>query len=665
MLDMLTADAAAKHRHDFSPPPGPPNDSVGNGSLFMQMPLSILGSVLRKQAASSPAPSNASPDAAQSSNPTPNSAASPKNPMTTHPDTPAASPTPSRPASSSSIASTEGKPKKRGSRPKTTYNLAQPPPITGTRHKLHIRPKVLLQLHQVIPSKRPKPVYEVIPFSLLAPRSTRRLARTFNSKDKLCPTDLLIVKAAEYGNKDEDEKSDDERWGTRDVIGIICPSKKGDKDPSDRTELLLDDGSSWEVTNMPNGGYEFSFTDDHGLNLKRRWIPKSAHARRVSTMSNSSQALGSPVLPDEKKFNFSTISASSRRHPVIASLSRTSIDVLESYTMPSATSPPTPSLPSLDLSTPLPTPASITEPTSFLDKDRLPVKTDDALRRFIVLSGIWVAFSENWSPAYSWSRNIPTAYPLSINSTNPRPAANRTVSMSFIDSPRSTSPASTIDENRRTPRKLWRTGTQKLHSSASFSKFSSASSPKTPAPASPVKTRSRRSNSTGNADLDLRKNGSTRKRFGLGLEDQTLEETEEERQSKRSMELLRVRELSVPDVSDKPSGSLAPIQIIEPPREDRSPSPASPDPRARKTRSAYDPITTAGLWDSGVTEKPGLKSRPTSLVVMKEKEKKKQQRSKSKEKNKDNDKGVARPRASERFKQRFMGIFRREKQEKL
>ncbi|KAF2793864.1 hypothetical protein K505DRAFT_325151 [Melanomma pulvis-pyrius CBS 109.77] len=644
LLDMLTTTAAAKHGGPAHSSPSPHHSSspAGHGSFFAQMPLTVLSSVLRKQPADAPDPP----------------ASTLMTPDREPPPTAPTSPTVSRPASSSTIASDE-KPKKRAPRPKTTYNLAQPP--STSRPKLHIRPKVLLQLHQVVPSRRPKPVYEVIPFSLLAPRSTRRLARTFYSKsrDKLCPNDLLIVKAEEYGARDDDGKSDDERWGARDVVGIICPAKE---DKSVKTEVLMNDGACWEVTNLPNGGYEFGCTDEHGLSLKSRWVPKAAHARRASAMS-SSASQASPVLED-KKFNFSTISASSRRHPVIATMTRTNIDVLDSYAMPSATSPPTPGYPPSGLATPLATPSSISNPTSFLDlaNERLAVKTDDTLRRFIVLSGIWVAFSEGWSPYSSWAKPFGPS-PL-CTSTTFRPAAPSR-SMSFVDSPRSTSPASTIDENRRTLPRIFRTGTQKLHRNASSNTISSPVSTQTSPTASPrIKTRSGRSNSTGNADFNP-KTGSTRKRFGLALEDQALPETEEERQSKRSIELLRIKELVLPDSpSDAPAPNLAPIKILEPPAELCPPSPASMDPRALKTQSAYNPVTTAGLWDSGVVDRPGLKTRPTSLVVVnekKEKAKRKQEKSKSKEKSKYLEVEREGPRRSERFKQRVMGIFRKEK----
>ncbi|ORY13091.1 hypothetical protein BCR34DRAFT_481652 [Clohesyomyces aquaticus] len=656
MLDMLTSDAASKHGHEYSPPPA---SSAAHGSYFSQSPLSILTSVLRKPAVpvAPVAPAHAPVNSASKPVPDPDTTAQPQHgtPMSPQPEAPTV-PTPlSRPNSSSSIASADEKPKKRAPRPKTTYNLAQPPPVTGPRQKLHLRPKVLLQLHQVIASRRPKPVYEVIPFSLLAPRSTRRLARTFNTRERLGPNDLLVVKTEEYDSRDEDDKSDDERWGSREVIGIICPGKKDDKGVSIRTEICMDDGSSWEVTRMPNGGYEFSHVEEHGLLLKRRWVPKTiVHSRRVSTTSGTPQP--SPGLPvEDKRFNFSTISSTSRRHPVIANLSRFCIDVLDSYTMPSANSPPTPGYPGSPVATPLATPSTFDAGYFVEREERPPIKTDDALRAFVLVSGIWVAFSENWSAVYTWSK---TAFPSPLaTASSSRPSApNRAMSIS---------------------------GTQILNRHASFATFSaSPASTKTSPVSTPVKTRSRRSNSTGNAEITT-KTGSMRKRFGLGFEE-PLPETEEERQSKRSMELLRIKELSLPSSvvasqANSPISATTPVstpgyvQIIEPQRgESRSPSPFSPvfTPRPAKTQSAYNPITTTGLWDSGVAEGSGLKSRPTSWAAVnekKEKAKKKEQRSKSKEKRKGSDKNkepefekVGKKR-TEGLRQRVRGLFRREK----
>jgi hypothetical protein len=185
--------------------------------------------------------------------------------------------------------------------------------------------------------------------------------------------------------------------------------------------------------------------------------------------------------------------------------------------------------------------------------------------------------------------------------------------------------------------------------------------------------------------------GSMRKRYGFAFENQALPESEEERQVKRSVEILRIKELALPtperSSSEAPSAEPAsrptvvaiPPPIIIPPASPTSPTPLlsapllSPPPqdseRSRKTQSAYNPITTAGLWDSGVSERVGLKSRPTSLTVILDKQKKqdrKRERSKTKEDRKmDKDSvdgvGVKKQRDWARFKKGVRELFRREK----
>jgi hypothetical protein len=137
--------------------------------------------------------------------------------------------------------------------------------------------------------------------------------------------------------------------------------------------------------------------------------------------------------------------------------------------------------------------------------------------------------------------------------------------------------------------------------------------------------------------------GSTRKKFGLALDTQALPETEEEqRQSKHSLELFRIKELGI--TTPMPTSPILPVQIIEPPTEEsRTPSPSIQEQRRLKSQSAYNPITTAGMWDSGVPEGHGLKKRPTSMVVLGEK--------------------CARKRKSKKEKfRRFFKIFRKDKE---
>lgn len=648
LLDMLTADAAAKHGHTYShahdddddqdravhhghaPPPRLPSPACSKHGAFSlaQMPLSLLGSVLRYQ---TPAP--ATPTALDDAH-----AASPMPPRSlSHPAAPLDSPAPSRPVSSGSSAVADDKARltKKAPRPKTSYIIARPPPAVHPRSKLHIRPKVQLQLHQVLAAQRPKPVYEVIPFSLLAPPSTRRLARAFNTRERLGHHDLLIVKAAEYGHTDDEHKSDDERWGTREVVGVICPGKMDKGQIVTNTEICMDDGTSrWEVTHMPNGGYEFNSLDEHGLAMKARWVVKPPTSRRISSLSANSQlSPGLPPSKDDAKWNFSTITANSRRHPVIASMTRSRIDVNDSYTMPAATQPSTPDahMPA----SPALTPASI-DAASFLDAaPKAPIVTEEALRRFIVVSGIWVSsLHEGFELASS-----PSTHSF-ISSACGRPPMCRAASMSFLDSPRSASPAS-MDDNEKSIPKLLRNTSQKLNRHASFtdppaSPMSAKITPSSPA----IKTRSRRANSTGTHNLRSM-TGSLKKRYGIPSQVETLSETDEDKENKRSEEFLRLKQLALPTPIE-----VSPVEtpaVEAPPRppllviststirasNDGSaspmllPSPQLPEAdRTRKTQSAFNPITTAGMWDSGVTDGPGLQRRPTSMFVMNERKRK-------------------------------------------
>ncbi len=616
MLLMSPTDTTARHGLEDSSRLD--TTSKSNASFLVQMPLSILGSYLRKQA-----PTSSEPNAPTDQD---GHASTPQLPALT--TTTNASPALSRPPSSGSSAA-ESKPKERLPRSKTSYLIAKPAQPVKSLSKVHLRPKVLLQLHQVIASQHPKPVYEFIPFSILPQRSTRRFARTFNTRERLGPKDLLIIKAEDYSSKETESRSDDERWGSREVIGVITPGKceKGVTGP---TEICMADGTSrWAVCSMPNGGYEFNTIDDHGLPRKARWVLKSAHSRRVSgTMPSSPQ---SPMFQSgqDKKFNFSTISANSRRHPIIATLTPTRIDINDTYSIPSATSPPTPIF--TTNTPPSMTPSSI-DANSFLDHSNanLPIVTDDALRRFVVVSGLWIAF-QDFSPDNESSTLALSTAALS------RPQANR--SMSLIDSPRSASPASTIDENRRSVHRMMKRSLERLPRCTSFTEPSlSMTATRTPSNASSfLKTRSRRANSTGNVQLQSM-TGSLKKNTGVVLENQVLQESEEERRNRRSSEVLRLKQSLIhTQVTEDVSGSglaTIPSRTATPPTPKSAMTVSSqpmslpqPNPeRERKVQSAFNPVTTTGLWDSGVTDGSGLRKQPTSMFVMNERKKKQEKR---------------------------------------
>ncbi|KAF2137014.1 uncharacterized protein K452DRAFT_236548, partial [Aplosporella prunicola CBS 121167] len=276
---------------------------------------------------------------------------------------------PSRPGSIRSATTTstaDGPSRKRSSRPKTIYSLAHPPPRVGP---LHLRPRVLLQLHQSSAHSRPKPAYEALPSTTFAPRLKRKFHRVFRHQERLGPDDVVIAKAGQY-DLEEPEESDDD-LESREVVGVVCANLKEEK-----TEVCMDDDSVWYVTHMPNGGYEFVATDEHGLQTKARWVPRLQVNRRVSAnfAQNGGQKTSAPT--EDRKFNFSTITPGSRRHPVIASMTRASIDVWDKYIMPSPS-----------LYSPLPSPAGSENGDASDDAKPTPtMTTDEQLRKLIIVT---------------------------------------------------------------------------------------------------------------------------------------------------------------------------------------------------------------------------------------------------------------------------------------
>ena len=284
-----------------------------------------------------------------------------------------------------SFRSNDERSKRRMSKPKTSYNICHPPPKTSTRSKIHVRAKPLLQLHRHTASSRPMPAFELLPSAIFSPSLSRAIGKVFRPKHGLCPADLAIVKADKYHQHEESATEEDE---SRDVLALICKGRKGDGSSPGKAKIFLNDTSEWEAYVLPNGGYEFTSTDEHGLTSTVRWVLKRPRGRR----SQSASELDSPRT-DPKKFNFSTISPNSRRHPVIANLTSTTLDVQDLYNIPQ----PAPS--SLSPSTDV-----LTQPEESSTSD--PVETTAILHNLITASAIWVALREGWSPGYRYDDNL-------------------------------------------------------------------------------------------------------------------------------------------------------------------------------------------------------------------------------------------------------------------
>ncbi|KAI4749452.1 hypothetical protein E4T50_00212 [Aureobasidium sp. EXF-12298] len=323
-----------------------------------------------------------------------------------------------------SLMSSNGGRKKRSSRPKTSYSIAHAPPKGSARHKIHVRAKPLLQLHQLSQSARPMPAYELLPSAIFSPSLSRAISKTLRTRHGHCPADLAIVKAEKYHQHEASPKEEDE---SRDVLALVCKGRKGDGNTTSKAKLFLEDGSEWEAYSLPNGGYEFFSTDAHGLGMTARWVLRRPKARRSQSASDMTTSWGIDGANQNKKFNFSTISPNSRRHPVIASLTTTSLDINDSYTIPSALAPS-------------PEISDHEQEQEEAGQDAVgstePIVTAQSLKALITATAIWVTLREGWCPGYRYDDLMLRSPSLKLNAS---PIKSPT-DLSSIASPKEDSP---------------------------------------------------------------------------------------------------------------------------------------------------------------------------------------------------------------------------------
>ncbi|KAK2762076.1 hypothetical protein FQN54_001083 [Arachnomyces sp. PD_36] len=283
-------------------------------------------------------------------------------------------------------------PEKRVARTKTSFQLAHPP--RNARHeRLRIRPKLLLQLQQISKTARPVPTLDVVPSAVFGPKIINKRSGMFKGKDRAGPNDLVVVTSESYKQSCAAEDNDNtfsseyESSG-REVIATICPARKEEGKAKGKAEICLNGGLAWEATLLPNGSYDFVALNEHGLQTTVRWARRSKSNRRAS---------GASTIPgsaeENRRFTFSIIDPTTRRHPVIASMTRKSIDVVDQHPTSSATK-------------------NTAEGTTSPSETRTVImETDDKLRALIVVTGIWVAFREGWSNLSTMGTLQPPASP--------------------------------------------------------------------------------------------------------------------------------------------------------------------------------------------------------------------------------------------------------------
>ncbi|KAL1965049.1 hypothetical protein VTN77DRAFT_6109 [Rasamsonia byssochlamydoides] len=375
----LTADAAAAHRHEFSPQT---EEKPEEKRLRSSRALSALPTITMS-----------SPFAASTSKTLDDSMSDSKEPphlstKSSHPSSLYSSSDNDDDEDVSSVVSPT-RPSiivsKRSARSKTTFQLAHPP--GNPRHiRLRLRPKLLLQLQQIGPASRPVPAFDVLP-AAISPRLACKFPKLFGAIHKLGPRDLIVLTSDSYeqpnsGEDDRSVSSEEYSQEHREVVATICQPVKDDSVRKCKVEIYLGSRVSWEGTSMPNGSYEFISRGEQETR-KARWVLRKS--RRSGTgVSDFGEA--------SKRFTFSMINPNTRRHPVIASMTRSSIDVYEQYSLP----PVSPS-------------EEVLSPVSLAGSEggngetgRELINMEDDLRTLIVVTGVWIAFMEGWSKNFSY-----------------------------------------------------------------------------------------------------------------------------------------------------------------------------------------------------------------------------------------------------------------------
>lgn len=282
----------------------------------------------------------------------------------------------------------------RALRSKTVFQIAQPPPSKSIARLR--RRRILLQLQQLSEHSRPLPVLDVLPSSYFAPRLAQRFPKIFNGKSSLGPSDIIVTNSnssegSSWTGQDTGPSSDDESCDSRDVVGTICRQvKRPHEDIGSATaEICLDQGLAWRATPLASGGYEFNATGADGSSLQARWVRRDRPHRRGTSLPNATSQAA-------KRFTFSILNPSTRRHPVIASMTTESIEVHDQY--PAAVAQNTPQL---EPASPL---SILSKETSYFDlqdlisKPKEPlIHTTHHLRSLIVITGIYVSLEEGWA----------------------------------------------------------------------------------------------------------------------------------------------------------------------------------------------------------------------------------------------------------------------------
>ena len=319
---------------------------------------------------------------------------------------------PPRPRTSRAMSS------RKSTRLKTSYQFAHP--ASHARHKrLRLRPKLLLQLQQVSQTPRPLPVVDVLPSTSYLPLLARKFPAIYRTRNGLGPYDLIVVISEQYERTvtsipEKHVSSEDEAEDHREVVATICQKTQEDARLKGKAEICLNFGPVWEATPLPSGSYEFVAKTENGAQVVR-WALRGGRNRRMTAPA------GMNSRDEGKRFTFSVIDPTTRRHPVIASMTRNQLEVHDEYSMTARTG--------TGPATPTSAMSVVSDASDDTPLDANIVTLDDGLRTLIITTGIWVAFREGWSHNFSYGDPVSSGAksvtsPSASRNTSPTVARN-------------------------------------------------------------------------------------------------------------------------------------------------------------------------------------------------------------------------------------------------
>ncbi|KAK3901878.1 hypothetical protein C8A05DRAFT_15995 [Staphylotrichum tortipilum] len=341
---------------------------------------------------------------------------------------------------------------RRASRKFTTYYLGYPTPRIIGKTKVVQKvflPRLLLQLQKLSEDGRSVPVLEVFPASriagpVVAPRLSKRFPGIFGVKRHLGYDDLVLVRRDDSDSGSEGEES----LERRNLLAVYSPLRH-----SDEAEIVLDDGSVWVAKPLANGSFDFVHTDAEGNVTTARWAHRYPASAPTSPVTDTSSISGAAPQP---RYTFSIIDPSTRRHPVLATLTPSTLDVQDTYTSVSpshARHPPitrvgralsVASSTSLPYSVPY-SPSKLSSSCSTSDdgehdsaiclpptpdqeaSQRTIHQIDDHTKLVIAVTSIWVALRSGWSRSYNSSSNLNTNHESTTTGTTTTPSLNPAV----------------------------------------------------------------------------------------------------------------------------------------------------------------------------------------------------------------------------------------------